>query len=294
MDTSGVTLADNPLSWIKSIKKNGVLALVMAEEEVSSKAIQLDTCIEHRTLETGNLQVSTEWTSREKVLFYLYLDQYFLDASESEQDHGLDYELEYMIAGKSTDKENLKAVVKRLLLLREAANLAFLETNVEKQEEAEAVAVALAALVLQPELEPVLKQGILAAWAYAESISDVRILLEGGSVSLVKSQSQWHTDLFSLASSVYAVKGEEQTTGLSYTQYLLFLLWATEDETLADRAMDMVEKNTGVAMDRMLARGECSYLYEASSLFWNFVTLGDYTAGTYQFENQGGISFLAD
>ncbi|MCC8151950.1 MAG: DUF5702 domain-containing protein [Lachnospiraceae bacterium] len=204
----------------------------------------------------------------------------------------MDYELEYMLAGKAEDQANLKTVVRRLLLMREAANLAYLETNSQKQQEAAAIAALLVSVVGQPELEPLVQQGLLAAWAYAESVSDVRILLEGGKVSLVKTSEQWHTDLGSLSSSVYATEGDQQTTGLSYENYLQILMWMASDEKLAVRAMDMIEKNTDVRMDQMVCRAECAYVYEASPLFWGYVTLGGDSLGTFRFQDESDISFM--
>lgn len=286
-----VSITENPLAWVKKMKKNGVLAFVMQEESISQKSIDTSTCIMNRTLESGNMAVSTTQTSIEKMLFYLYLDHYYTDASEESADHVLDYELEYMIAGKDEDQENLKAVVRRLLLIREVTNLAYLESNAEKQQEAAAIAAALTLAVGHPELEPLVKQGILAAWAYAESLSDVRILLEGGKVSLVKTSSQWHTELGNLSTTVFSTSGKDQTEGLTYANYLVLLMWATSDEKLSQRAMDMIEKNEDIRMDQMICRAQCDYVYEASPLFWNFVTLGQNSFGTYQFQDQAEISF---
>ncbi len=289
---SGVTITENPLEWVKMMKKNGILAIVLPESDISQNSIDLDSCIAKRTLQSGTLTTSDSVSATEKLLFYLYLAQYFSDASEDADGHALKYELEYMIAGKSDDQGNLKAVVRRLLLMREAANLAYLETNPEMQQEAAVIATVLAAAVGQPVLEPLVLQGLLAAWAYAESISDVRILLEGGKVALVKTADQWHTELGSLTSSVYAVEGSKQTKGLSYENYLQILMWMTSDEKLAERAMDMIEKNYGLAMDQMICRAECGYTYEASPLFWNYVTLGQNSFGTLQFTDKATISFM--
>ncbi|MCD8133177.1 MAG: DUF5702 domain-containing protein [Clostridiales bacterium] len=286
-----VSITENPLAWVKKMKKNGVLAFVMQEESISQKSIDTSTCIMNRTLESGNMAVSTTQTSIEKMLFYLYLDHYYTDASEESANHVLDYELEYMIAGKDEDQENLKTVVRRLLLIREVTNLAYLESNAEKQQEAAAIAAALTLAVGHPELEPLVKQGILAAWAYAESLSDVRILLEGGKVSLVKTSSQWHTELGNLSTTVFSTSGKDQTEGLTYANYLVLLMWATSDEKLSQRAMDMIEKNEDIRMDQMICRAQCDYVYEASPLFWNFVTLGQNSFGTYQFQDQAEISF---
>ncbi len=203
----------------------------------------------------------------------------------------MDYELEYMIAGKAGDKENLTAVVRRLLLLREAANLTYLESDSQKRKEAAAIASVLSLVVGQPELEEIILQGVLAAWAYAESLSDVRILLEGGSVSLVKTSDQWHTELGSLSSSIYSTSGSEQTTGLTYANYLQMLLWTTGDDLVAQRAMDLIEKSADVKMDQMLARVNYTCEFQATALFWNFVTLGSATVGSYVFSTEATVEF---
>ncbi len=297
-----VSLTENPLTWIKNIKKNGVLAIVMSED-VSQKTIDTSDTIGKRSLETGTMTVDDSLSVTQKVLFYLYIDTFFLDASESgattestatsEQslERALDYELEYMIAGKAGDKENLTAVVRRLLLLREAANLTYLESDSQKRKEAAAIASVLSLVVGQPELEEVILQGVLAAWAYAESLSDVRILLEGGSVSLVKTSDQWHTELGSLSSSIYSTSGSEQTTGLTYANYLQMLLWTTGDDLVAQRAMDLIEKSADVKMDQMLARVNYTCEFQATALFWNFVTLGSATVGSYVFTTEATVSF---
>lgn len=287
-----VEMTENPLEWVRKMQKSGILAFLMSSESISQKTIDQSTCIGNRELESGTLSISSRSSNTEKLFFYLYLDRYFTDATETPSDHALDYELEYMIAGRAGDQENLKVVARRLLLVREGMNLVYLETDATKQQEAAAVALALSSAVGLPELEPVVKQGVLAAWAYAESLSDVRILLEGGRVSLVKTADQWHTEIGSLSAGVYAVDGREQTKGLSYANYLQMLMQTISDDTLAQRAMDMIEKNTDVRMDRMICRAECEYEYEASPLFWNLVTLGEHSFGTYRFQDQAGISFL--
>ncbi len=292
--TESVSLTTNPLTWVKGTSSGGALSIVYSDS-VSSKSIDTSATIAKRSLNTGNLTVNSASSVSDSLLVYVYLATYFSDASKKtteESDRALAYELEYIIAGNASDSANLTAVVRRLLLMREAANLAYLEKSAAKRQEAAAVAAVLAAVLLQPELETVFQQGILPSWAYAESLSDVRILLDGGSVSLVKTDAQWHTSLGSLSSSIYSADASSQTTGLTYTNYLQLLLAAMSDKTMAYRAMDIIEQNTGVSMDRTVSRMECSYTYEASPLFWSFVTLGNHSINGYQFSDQHSISYV--
>ncbi len=291
--SSGIEIRENPLAWVRKVKNNGVLAFVTTEQDISEKAIDTKDCIANRSLSSGNTLVDADSGALDNILwFYLYLDEYFSDFTESSGDGALDYEIEYMIGGKSSDKDNLKVVVRRLLLTREAANMLFLETNTVRREEAAAVALLLSSVVGLPILEPVVEQGVLAAWAYAESISDVRILLEGGKVKLVKTEDQWHTDIKSLAATVMSTEGKQQTEGLSYSNYLQLLMRTVSKDKLTQRAMDIIEKNLDVKMDQMLCYAECEYVYESSPLFWNFVTLGQNSLGIYRFKDEAVISFL--
>ena len=82
--------------------------------------------------------------------------------------------------------------------------------------------------------------------------------------------------------------------GLSYSNYLQLLLWTMQDQRLAERGMDMMEKNTGVQMDSLVSRAECSYTFEAPAVFWSFITLGQHSFGTYQIEEEAEISFCAE
>lgn len=289
-----VEVSENPLEWVKEIQKNGIYAFLMPEEELSQKSIDLDTCVGKRDLNEGNYPQGEDSQAMEKLLFRLYLDQYFLDASEEAEDGALDYELEYIIVGKAKDEANLKGTVRRLLLMREAANLLFLETNAAKRQQTAAIALTLTSAIGHPELQPLVEQGVLAAWAYAESLSDMKILLNGGKVMPVKTEEQWHTDIFHLSTSFAQADHSQQEKGLSYSNYLQLLLWTMQDQRLAERGMDMMEKNTGVQMDSLVSRAECSYTFEAPAVFWSFITLGQHSFGTYQIEEEAEISFCAE
>ena len=59
----------------------------------------------------------------DKILALEYADKYLSDYAAPAQDRALAYEFEYVVGGKESDKENLEAVVRRILLTREAANV---------------------------------------------------------------------------------------------------------------------------------------------------------------------------
>lgn len=287
-------IPENPIQWMKDVKKNGIFTFLMPQEDISQKKIELSDSISRRKLQKGTISETEQTGMTEKVLFRLYLASNFFDVTETAKEHALDYEVEYLIGGKDSDKANLTAAVNRLLLLREASNMVYLESSTKKQQEALTIAAAITTAVGQPELTEPVKHAILAAWAYAESLSDVRILLDGGKVSLVKTDEQWHTQLNRLSSSVMENGGKQQQKGLSYKGYLQILLWTVSNEKLAERAMTLIEKNTGVQMDRMVCRMNCSYEYEARVLFWSFVGLDKTSLSKYSFEDEAALAYLED
>ncbi len=243
---------DNPIAIIKEIKEKGILQFVMPKDmELSEKKISTEDFVSKRTLNKGNAEDSESTTLdklEEKVLFHEYLLRTFSCALEQQSSglkngRALSYELEYMIAGKDSDIDNLKSVVHQLLLMREAVNYGYLITDSEKQIQAEMLAVAITGTVGMVALTKVVKHGILLAWAYGESIMDVRQLMEGGEVALVKTANQWQLDLENFASLTEKGndKGEKQIGGLSYQDYLRILLLAENEQELTLRSLDMIE-----------------------------------------------------
>ncbi len=277
------TMKDNPVTWLKKVKKSGVLALVTSEENLSDKSIDTSGLISNRSRNQGTLPAEAGETAADKIWFRLFLQQKYSSFTDGADDGPLDYEMEYLLGGKDSDRDNLKAAVRQLLLMREGVNYLYLLQDGEKSGEALAMALAITGAVGLPELAEPLKHGILLAWAYAESISDVRILMSGGKVLPVKTAEQWHTDLEHLGSGASSSEGKKQK-GLSYEQYLLILLGTRKDPVLTFRAMDLIEKKENVRMDHMVVRLKCTYHFSADPLFWSFVALGDQSLQKYQYE----------
>ena len=61
--------------------------------------------------------------------------------------------------------------------------------------EVDTLATTLSAVFLSPEIGPVIKHALLLAWAYGESLTDVKTLLAGKKVPAVKSKESWNLTL---------------------------------------------------------------------------------------------------
>lgn len=185
--------------------------------------------------------------------------EHFSDFTSQGNESALDYELEYLIGGRESDRENLETVLKKIIAIRFVANYAYLLTDEEKKLEAEAMAIGLSALLAAPGVTEVVKHGILLAWAYGESIMDARVLVRKEKVPTVKNSENWQLQLSELlkienGAGLENSGGAEE--GMSYQDYLKGLLLLEEKETLAMRVLDLIESNLDIRADDCVARME--------------------------------------
>ena len=259
--------AKETLAEVSKIQKSGWLELVLAEDaKVSQKCIDLSNSIENRTLNQGTADASVEADWYRKVLVLEYLEKYYSCYLAPMEERAFTYELEYLIGGKESEQENLETVVKRLLVIREAANITYILGNKEMVEIAEAVGMAVAALLSGNEVVgKVVKAAMIGAWAYLESVLDVRTLLSGGRISLIKNDDEWSTNVGSIIESFqHTAKAKECENGLSYQEYLKQILFFMGNQKLAYRIMNVMEQNLRqqemyqeCCMDAMIVKLQC-------------------------------------
>lgn len=239
--------AVNPIETVKALKKRGIMALVLPGDRLLS-AYTLDTgeLVSRRNLQTGMNMVPSAWEEGDEAFLMreFLIRNYPCFASQGEEG-GLQYQAEYALVGKDSDEENLKTVVRKLRRLREQADFLYLAGSPERRAEASEMALAIAASMGNPELEPVISLALLKCWAWGESILDMRELLEGGKIPLVKTDGSWQLSLSSLADLQRAADTERHSAdgGLNYEEYLRLLLARVPADILAGRMMDLTELN---------------------------------------------------
>lgn len=241
---------EDPAAHVNELRGKGILNLVIEDPSVlSDKAVHPEEYVSHRgdILEgTGLLQERGKEDyflaqSKDRILLDAYIFQKYGYYGKEKENAALDYQVEYLIGKKASDVENLKAAVQKLMLLREAANAAYLYGDAGKKAEISAMAASVSAVTFAPYLQPLLETSILFAWAYIESLEDVKVLLEGGRVALVKGPADWRTDLESILNYAGEAAKKEDTEGLTYQQYLAVLLLAEKEEKLLLSMMDVME-----------------------------------------------------
>lgn len=244
---------DNPISHMSALKTSPILELVIPKEmQISQKELELSELTSHRNLNTGYGDFSEE--SRgigtvDTLLFGEYVMEHFGMATDETRDKALDYELEYILEGKASDKENLEEVVKRLLLIRFVPDYAYIQSDGELKAEAEALALTLCSLLAVPAITEAATQVILLAWAYGEAIVDLRSLLKGNRVPLLKTKESWQLGLSSLMTLGTAEDhndGADAEGGLLYKEYLRMLLFLKDKKSSGERTLDLIEQNLRV------------------------------------------------
>lgn len=238
---------ENPADEVNATRGKGILALVTKKDAViSNETIAKENYISCRKRSTGCGLLERQGCGSADSLFFqgYILDKYGSYVNQLDKSR-LKYQIEYILAGKENDTDNLKWVVNRLLLIRETANVVYLFSNEAKMAEAEALALTLSAVIQLPELAELVKVAILFAWAYAESVYDVKQLLAGNRVPLIKTDETWHFGLEGMLSYEEGLEDSTEqnfiTEGISYEDYLMILLTCMDEETKVFRAMDLIE-----------------------------------------------------
>ena len=182
-------------------------------------------------------------------------------------------EVERILYGKDNDKDNIKSVVYRILLIREGLNLLYLYSNGAKREAARSFSYATFG-VLTPVVAEVVFILLLSAWAFAQAIVDVKDLLHHKKVMFFHNEESFRFDLdglFSLAAgnlldndTGYEVKSGE--FALNYKDYLRLLLMVEKEEVLNSRSISIIQNNINKEQS-FFDIEKCIYSFEADNEF---------------------------
>lgn len=233
--------ADEAVYSNKDVALLSTLRVVFTDiSEISTSILNKNILPENREINRGNYSPKQEENITDILLFKQYLMTYCGMYTKKASDTVLSYEVEYLLSGNESDSENLESIVNRILLLREASNIAALYSDEKRMSVIKAVCSGLSDVILNPELEPALEALTVFIWSYFESISDLRTLLDGKRVPFFKESSDWQTELsFDGGNAVPA----EYEDGLSYEDYLRIFLLAADKEKLSMRFLNLVEAN---------------------------------------------------
>lgn len=206
----------------------------------------------------------------EEVLIGEYLLEHFPDFVDRAEQEKITCQLEYILFGKLSDRSNMARMADLLLAVRSGLNLISLLSSEEMQAAAEAAAAAISAVLLNPELAPLIQIVLECIWAYREAVRDVAALLKGEKISFLKKDSQWMESFVPFGQSaetdenageigaaaqqtgevmsvieelkdIGSQAGEIRSVELSYQDYIRLFLLLLSPKVKYYRAMDMMQ-----------------------------------------------------
>ncbi|WP_124068344.1 DUF5702 domain-containing protein [Clostridium sp. E02] len=250
----------NVLEKIEKLGKEGLLLLVLPEGKSISKGVLIGDSLPS-ALYTGERGASQNLLDR--VLFQEYCGR-FLTNFLSDEDKDVKYEMEYMIAGRKSDQDNLGQTLAEILAIREGLNLVHILSDSQKRQEAISLAATITGVTGLAPLTGVVAFFIMSIWALGEAVLDIRRLLEGKKVAFIKNKDNWKlslTGLLELGTNGLIKNEDEDDKGFGYLEYLKFLLLIGSAHLKYYRLMDVMQMNL-IREDKKFRMEHCIYQAE--------------------------------
>ena len=240
---------EDQLKQLKELISDGIFSLVIPENrEVSNKSIN--------RLALPSNAVTGGYTGRnlaERLLINEYIGTYFADFTD-DISTPLSYELEYILNGKDSDRENLENTVASLLAIREGLNYMHIISDADKMQRAGELAEVISGVICLPEITFLVKFLIIAVWALVESAIDIKCLLSGGKVPIIKTKDDWKADLDTIFEVLEnrALGNNDSERGINYEGYLKMLLYIEDPVKRNFRMMDIMQLDIGASQNDFL------------------------------------------
>lgn len=236
----------------------------------------------------------------QKALFCAYITEHFGNFRNRKEGTVLDYEAEYILGGKDNDRDNLSSAVTKIVLLRSGANLISLMMDAAKKAEIKELALAVTASI-HPVVVKIAEVVITVVWALAEAILDMKALLDGKKIAILKKEGDWNLSIEGLQNFTGEETSENNDpTGLGYEDYLKILLMLENRQQQTFRTMDLIQANMAASENPGFRVKDCITAVESTATFTAntvFVSLPAIRqtmhtpAGTYQFSFSQNYSY---
>ena len=247
------TTAGRLLAAGAKLREIPLLTLVKPASAVLSGTPADMSCFPSRTSRDGrpagdfSLEYTTEALGEEekRELFLCYLDRFFPCFTEQDGKNGLSLEAEYLLFSGETDEENLENALWLLFSMLQGLNRQILLSSAGRMQEIRALSAEYQDAGGSLDGADAELAGILA---YAESVKDLKCLLEGGRLPQEKTEADWRmgaaeVEGLLLGSFPAFSKVDDGRETFSYKEALQALYLDMDSETLSYRAMDMIQEN---------------------------------------------------
>ncbi len=256
------------IETLRNTIENGLGGLVMGDKKVSDCSIAYRDLASNYKGQVSVMGGSFLDEAKDLMLFNEYIMDRFPNATDWEGDTEqwcqLNYVVEYVLCGKSSDKDNLNGVLAKLAVIREGINMAHLVMDREKKQQAMTLASSMVGATGNAAVVKTAQYIILAVWALGESICDLKILLDGEALPMVKTKEDWSLTLTNLLAMNFSIENDDKgqsgssggkshkregLTDMFYEDYLRMLLMVQDKTDKRYGVMDAMEL-------RMIALGE--------------------------------------
>ena len=232
-DSGGNSLSED-IVWPWNILKR-----VAGIENISTIKIDTQAYAGKRELNKGNLKCEYDKNASD----FFFLREYALlkcgNFITPKEGSVLKYQSEYLVSGKDSDCDNLASVARRIMVIREAANMITLLSDGDRMNKISIFCTGICAALGIPEATELLETIIIAYWVNCESKTDLKIIMNGGKIPLIKDCSQWITGIGSILFG--SDSSGNYTEGLSYEDYLRIFIYLTGEKKLVLRLSDIIE-----------------------------------------------------
>lgn len=233
------------LDEMKDFIETGFLKLVIPEgKSVSKREIKISdlasTVVDLESVSEIQKEGNLATIGAKKLIYLEYVMDKFVSFTDEKQGAALNYEVEYVLFGGNSDKDNLTSVVLSIAAIRSGINMIYLLTDSDKREAAYGIAANLVGAAKYEPVIRIVQFVLLYLWAYAEALMDVRSLLKGEEIALIKSDETWQLSIENLMSLNFEDTGVKQD-GIDYEGFLRFLLFMENDGKKSAYTMDLVE-----------------------------------------------------
>ncbi len=263
------------ISTIGDIFNKGLLA-AMTDGRISGSSIETSE-LPSKTVKRSGSGGGLLSSSYKKVMLGEYVLEHFGNYLDPKEDTALKYEAEYILAGKNNDKDNLETVVRDLVLLRSGLNMMSFVADSSKMAEVQSLAHGIIGWTGLEFLVQIIASVVMSIWCLAEALCDVKTIMSGGKISLLKNSAEWSISAIGLKNfSKSIVPAASSDSGLAYKDYLGLMLLTEGLSDEAYRTMDMIQANmcknhnSSFRMSGCISSIQLQASYSAAQMFSSF------------------------
>lgn len=270
---------ENLLNKLLNFKNNVLLDFIFSNDKMSTFSNETIGFIKH------DLFTDSPYISLNKILLGEYaLDKFnYYDKDKNDEkttSNSKRLEVERLIIGKNSDRENISGTINSIFLIRVAMNMLYIFKSPEMRSKARGFSYAIFGGFSRLLAEAMFLLSI-AAWASAESIIDLKRLVNGVRVNFMHDSSSWSVSINSILDIARGNIGnvserDDDGVALSYKDYLRLILLNTNQSLVNSRMAEIMEynvKNEEETFDfeKLVAAFDVKNEFLATHYFTNFL-----------------------